>query len=73
LPRRIVVRQIAGAIAQRIVTDTAAGAALAAGERFGMIRFGSRTELIVPAEPAPQVHVRVGDRVRAGEHTLLSY
>ncbi|MHC4227632.1 MAG: phosphatidylserine decarboxylase [Planctomycetota bacterium] len=45
---RLVVRQISGAIARRIVCATAAGRELAGGEKFGMIKFGSRTELYVP-------------------------
>jgi phosphatidylserine decarboxylase len=45
---KLFVRQISGAIARRIVCDTAEGRELAGGERFGMIKFGSRTELYVP-------------------------
>ncbi len=56
---------VAGLIARRIVCRVAAGRELAAGERVGIIRFGSRVDLDLPvgAEPA----VRVGDRVVAGE------
>jgi phosphatidylserine decarboxylase len=45
---KLVVRQISGAIARRIVCGTAEGRELAGGEKFGMIKFGSRTELYVP-------------------------
>jgi len=45
---RLIVRQISGAIARRIVCDKVEGQELAGGERFGMIKFGSRTELYVP-------------------------
>ncbi len=45
---KLIVRQISGAIARRIVCDRVAGQELAGGERFGMIKFGSRTELYVP-------------------------
>lgn len=45
---KLFVRQISGAIARRIVCDTAEGRELAVGEKFGMIKFGSRTELYVP-------------------------
>ena len=62
---RVVVRQIAGVLARRIVCRVRAGDKLAAGERFGMIRFGSRTDLVVPA--SARLSVRAGDRVRAGE------
>ena len=50
---RLIVRQISGAIARRIVCATAEGRELAGGERFGMIKFGSRTELCVPVSSNP--------------------
>ena len=62
---RVVVRQIAGVLARRIVCRVRAGAKLERGERFGMIKFGSRTDLVVPA--TARLSVRPGDRVRAGE------
>jgi len=46
---RLIVRQISGAIARRIVCEKVEGQELTGGERFGMIKFGSRTELYVPA------------------------
>ena len=45
---RLIVRQISGAIARRIICDTSEGQELAGGQKFGMIKFGSRTELYVP-------------------------
>ncbi len=48
---KLIVRQISGAIARRIVCATTEGRELAGGERFGMIKFGSRTELYVPVIP----------------------
>jgi phosphatidylserine decarboxylase len=71
--RRIIVRQIAGAIARRIVCWVKPGDELAAGEQLGMIKLGSRTELVVPRESGLQVVVRVGDRVRAGSSLLARY
>jgi phosphatidylserine decarboxylase len=62
---RVVVRQIAGVLARRIVCRIRAGDKLASGERFGLIRFGSRTDLIVPA--SARLRVRTGDRVLGGE------
>lgn len=62
---RVRVRQIAGVLARRIVCRVRAGDKLGAGERFGMIRFGSRTDLLVPKESV--LRVRQGDRVRGGE------
>ncbi|MBN2584700.1 MAG: phosphatidylserine decarboxylase [Planctomycetes bacterium] len=62
----ILVRQVAGAIARRIVCQAAEGDSLAAGQRFGMIKFGSRTDLVVPLAMPVDVAVRVGDCVKAG-------
>jgi len=66
-----VVRQIAGLVARRIVTDLSEGDRVARGQRIGMIKFGSRLELLVPRELAAEVRVRVADRVRAGETVLV--
>ena len=60
----IVVRQLTGAIARRIVAWSEVGDELKKGERFGMIRFGSRTEVYLPL--AATVLVKVGDHVSAG-------
>jgi phosphatidylserine decarboxylase len=60
----IVVRQLTGAIARRIVAWAKMGDELKKGERFGMIRFGSRTEVYLPL--AATVVVRVGDHVLGG-------
>ena len=67
----VVLRQIAGLIARRIVCRARPGDRLAAGQRFGMIRFGSRTDLIVPDTPGIAPVVRVGQRVRAGLDVLV--
>ncbi|MFL6584657.1 MAG: phosphatidylserine decarboxylase [Chthoniobacterales bacterium] len=60
----IVVRQLTGAIARRIVGWSKVGDELRKGERFGMIRFGSRTEVYLPLEA--DVLAKVGDRVAGG-------
>lgn len=60
----LVVRQLTGAIARRIVGWSQVGDELKKGERFGMIRFGSRTEVYLPLDAT--VVVRVGDRVFGG-------
>lgn len=60
----LVVRQLTGAIARRIVGWSQVGDELKKGERFGMIRFGSRTEVYLPLDAT--VVVRVGDRVLGG-------
>ena len=69
LPIRV--KQIAGAVARRIVCWLRPGDQLAAGERFGMIKFGSRTELFVPADSSVEVCVRVGQSVRGGTTVLM--
>ena len=58
------IRQIAGVVARRIVCRARVGDRLDAGERFGLIRFGSRTDLLLP--PGVSLSVRPGDRVRGG-------
>jgi phosphatidylserine decarboxylase len=65
---RVVVRQIAGILARRIVCRARAGDKLEPGQRFGMIKFGSRTDVVFP--PGARLSVRRGDRVRAGETVL---
>ena len=57
----IVVRQIVGILARRIVCRTREGAEVAAGERFGVMKFGSRMDVFVPIDA--RVAVKVGDRV----------
>lgn len=61
----VLVRQITGAIARRICPWAVVGDQLTRGQRFGMIRFGSRTELLLPLDA--EILVRPGDRVRGGE------
>ena len=63
--RRMIVRQIAGLIARRIVCWVKPGDELAAGEQFGMIKLGSRTELVVPREAGCTLR-QVGEMVKAG-------
>src|SRR6266508_2382074 len=69
----LLVRQIAGVIARRIVTDAGPGDRAVQGVRFGMIRFGSRVDVFLPAAGRPAVRVAVGDRVRAGASVLAEY
>ncbi len=71
--RRIVVRQIAGAIARRIVCWMAPGEVAGRGERFGMIKLGSRTELVLPRERGLEILVSPGQKVRAGSSILARY
>ena len=71
--RRFVVRQIAGAIARRIVCWVAPGEAVERGGAFGMIKLGSRTELIIPKEAGLEILVSVGQKVNAGSTVLAKY
>jgi len=75
---RLIVRQISGAVARRIVCAASEGQELAGGEKFGMIKFVSRTELYVPAPKGlaranVKCLVQVGDKVKAGLTPLIRY
>jgi phosphatidylserine decarboxylase len=65
---RVTVVQIAGVVARRIVCRVGSGDKLAAGERFGMIRFGSRTDCYMPR--TTEITVRVGESVRGGQTVI---
>ncbi len=70
---KLLVRQISGAIARRIVCRTSRGRQLTGGEKFGMVKVGSRTELYVPAGENVKCMVRKGDKVKAGLTALIKY
>ncbi len=63
--------QIAGMVARRIVCFTKPGAPLQAGDRFGLIRFGSRVDVYLPESAHPLV--AIGARAVGGETVLASY
>lgn len=69
---RAVVVQIAGMVARRISRWVEIGESVAAGQRIGLIHFGSRTDVLLPAGSADPL-VSTGDRVRAGETPLACY
>lgn len=62
--RTIVCRQVVGMLARRIVCRVVEGATVETGQRYGIMKFGSRMDLYLP--PGTTVTVRVGDRVRSG-------
>ncbi|MFA5794715.1 MAG: phosphatidylserine decarboxylase family protein [Candidatus Brocadiia bacterium] len=64
---KILVRQIAGIIAQRIVCGCKVNDVLAKGQVFGMIKFGSRTEICIPKDKVKSVEIKLGDKVKAGQ------
>ncbi|MCL2191214.1 MAG: phosphatidylserine decarboxylase [Treponema sp.] len=75
---RLLVRQVSGAIARHIVCKATLGAEYAQGEKFGMIKFGSRTELYVPLggggiSERYDIAVKIGDKVNAGLSPLVVY
>jgi phosphatidylserine decarboxylase len=65
---RVFFKQVAGFVARRIVAELKVGDPAVAGERFGMIKFGSRVDVIVPK--GSEVKVKVGDKTMAGETVL---
>jgi phosphatidylserine decarboxylase len=65
----IVVRQIVGILARRVVCRLQAGAVVRAGDRYGIMKFGSRMDVFLP--PSTSLRVRVGETVRGGE-TLIA-
>jgi phosphatidylserine decarboxylase len=66
--RKVLVKQIAGLIARRIVCYAAPGNELKRGERYGLIRFGSRVDLFLPKDA--ELKVKVGDRVKGGRDVI---
>ncbi len=65
---KIVVRQVAGLLARRIVCRAEVGDELRRGERYGMIKFGSRLDVYLPKDV--KIKVKAGDKVKAGESIL---
>jgi phosphatidylserine decarboxylase len=70
---KLLVRQVSGAIARRIVCDAEKGQEFTGGAIFGMIKFGSRTELYLPAGSSAKIKVKIGDKVNAGITVLAKY
>jgi phosphatidylserine decarboxylase len=66
--QRLSIKQIAGIIARRVVCRVQTGDRAVAGERFGLIRFGSRTDVLLPADS--RLAVKLGDRVKGGESPI---
>ena len=65
---RVLIKQIVGFVARRIVCNVHEGDEVRIGDRFGLIRFGSRIDVVVPA--GTEIRVKNGDRVRGGETIL---
>ncbi len=71
--RRLAMRQISGMVARRIVCALRPGEVLARGDKIGMIKLGSRTELILPAGDDLEVMVQLGQRVKAGRTVMAKW
>ena len=66
--RKVLVKQIAGLIARRIICYAKPGDSLAQGERYGLIRFGSRVDIFLPKDA--EIKVKVGDRVKGARGVI---
>lgn len=71
--RLVRIKQVAGAVARRIVCWARPNEELRAGERYGMIKLGSRTDVLMPAGEPMDVLVKVGDKVKGGATVLLRF
>ena len=67
----VVCRQVVGVLARRLVCRVAPGAAVRTGERYGLMKFGSRIDLYLPLHAT--LRVAVGDRVRSGETVVATW
>jgi phosphatidylserine decarboxylase len=66
--QRVVFKQIAGLLARRIVFTKKIGDHVARGERVGLIKFGSRTDILL--DPSASIQIKIGDRVKGGATVL---
>ena len=70
---KLLVRQISGAIARHIVCDASSGDNFSSGQQFGMIKFGSRTQLYLPLTDSCKVLAKKGQKAKAGLTKLVEY
>ncbi len=68
--KRVLVRQIAGALARRIVCYAKEGETIKQGEEMGFIKFGSRVDLLIPLDS--EIHVEIEDKVRGGQSVIAT-
>lgn len=66
----IIIKQISGAVAKKIIAPVKRNEFFYKGDKFGMIKFGSRTELMIPVEDNLKLKCRVGDKVKAGSSII---
>jgi phosphatidylserine decarboxylase len=67
---KLLLRQVAGVLARRIVCKLKEGDRIETGQKIGMIKFGSRTELYVPVDSGFELRVSLGQKVKAGESVI---
>jgi phosphatidylserine decarboxylase len=67
---KIMIKQVAGKVARRIVCDCTVGQDVERGKRFGMIKFGSRLEVYIPEDADFEIAVKEGQMVSAGSTIL---
>ena len=67
----VVCRQVVGVLARRLVCRVGPGAVVRTGQRYGLMKFGSRIDLFLP--PRAVLRVAVGDRVRSGETVVATW
>jgi phosphatidylserine decarboxylase len=65
------IKQVSGAVARRIVCWARPDEELRAGQRYGMIKLGSRTDVLIPAGEPMEILVKPGDKVKGGATVLL--
>jgi phosphatidylserine decarboxylase len=70
---RVLVKQVAGPVASRVVNTARPGEVVVRGQRIGMIKFGSRTELYLEPRAGLEVCVRPGERLWAGKSVVARY
>jgi len=71
--RKLRLKQVSGAMARRIVCWLKIGETVRAGARWGIIKYGSRTDVLVPVEPDMELAVRIGDHVASGTTVLARF
>ena len=62
--------QIAGTLARRIISYIKKGDIIKKGEKIGIIRFGSRVDILIPSEKIKNLLVKIDDKVKAGEDSI---
>jgi phosphatidylserine decarboxylase len=70
---KVLIKQIAGFVARRIVCDVTEGDMLTQTDRFGMIKFSSRVEIFIPKRDDIKINVSLADQVRGGQTVIAEF